>query len=502
MAHRRCRRTALAAIICFSLAAATPAHASFPGPNGKLVVGDASNGLWSINPDGTGKTFLTTGEYPDWSPDGSKLAFARGDTLYISNADGTGATPIHSQGDFIRAPAWSPDQTQLVYQLLDACDPEVGCITRLYRINADGTGLLEIGQAFQGWVGYATWSPNGARLAVHGCLSVFPCEGDLFTTDPDGSNRTQMVEPVEEASTPEWSTDGSRILFKAFDPNPDLTGFATVNHTGSGFTMLNNVNQCCTAASWSPDGSRVAFTNRVTCTPTCDWEVFMMDADGSDVTQVTFNQNFTDVDWQTAFVNTYPRPKSAHPTDVSLVPAYQQCTAPNRIHGPPLAFDSCSPPVRGPTHLTIGTPDANGAPAKAVSHVRVGVYVGDPGTPADEADVQLRGSINDVRNLSDLTDYTGDVNVRFTARITDKSNTGGPGGPGAATMQDFMHTQSVPCTPTPDTTVGSSCDFETTVEALVPGALTEGKRAIWQLDAIEVRDGGGGRFLRQGVFVP
>ena len=36
-------------------------------------------------------------------------------------------------------------------------------------------------------------------------------------------------------------------------------------------------------------------------------------------------------------------PKGATPYDAFLVPAFVPCTAPNRTHGPPLAFDSCSP---------------------------------------------------------------------------------------------------------------------------------------------------------------
>ena len=37
---------------------------------------------------------------------------------------------------------------------------------------------------------------------------------------------------------------------------------------------------------------------------------------------------------------THPRPKSASPMQMSLVPAYTPCAAPNRTHGPPLAFPS------------------------------------------------------------------------------------------------------------------------------------------------------------------
>src|SRR3954453_15234375 len=37
----------------------------------------------------------------------------------------------------------------------------------------------------------------------------------------------------------------------------------------------------------------------------------------------------------------YPRPKGATPMRTSLAPAYKPCTAPNRTHGPSLAFQSC-----------------------------------------------------------------------------------------------------------------------------------------------------------------
>ena len=51
---------------------------------------------------------------------------------------------------------------------------------------------------------------------------------------------------------------------------------------------------------------------------------------------------------------------------VSLVPAYEPCTSPNRTHGPPLAFGSCARPPRHPGQLTVGTPDSNGQGAKSL----------------------------------------------------------------------------------------------------------------------------------------
>jgi hypothetical protein len=65
---------------------------------------------------------------------------------------------------------------------------------------------------------------------------------------------------------------------------------------------------------------------------------------------------------------------------------------------------------------------------------------------------------------------------------------------------------------TADTTVGSSCDPQTTVNSVYPGALVAGRRAIWQLGQVQVYDGGADGvasttagntlFLVQGVFVP
>jgi len=82
---------------------------------------------------------------------------------------------------------------------------------------------------------------------------------------------------------------------------------------------------------------------------------------------------------------------------VSLAPAYTQCTNPNRRHGPPLAFDSCNPPEQSSSRLTVGTFDANGTPPNFVGSVTFRVAVGDPDTPANEADVRVAASLADVR---------------------------------------------------------------------------------------------------------
>jgi hypothetical protein len=207
----------------------------------------------------------------------------------------------------------------------------------------------------------------------------------------------------------------------------------------------------------------------------------------------------------------YPRPRGATPFRVPLVPAYAQCTAPNRNHGSPLVYPSCRPPAPRSSLLTVGTPDANGKGANSIGSVLFRVIVGDPDTPANEADVAVSMNLTDVRRSGVLTDYTGEIRETTMLRLTDRRS--GPAGNGRddATMVDVPMSVDVACSGTPDSAVGANCSIATAVNALIPGAVREGERAIWELGTVEVYDGGPDGvgstadntvFARQGLFVP
>jgi hypothetical protein len=157
----------------------------------------------------------------------------------------------------------------------------------------------------------------------------------------------------------------------------------------------------------------------------------------------------------------------------------------------------------------VGTFDANLKTSRSVGLVRYDVIVGEPSTLADEADVMLSVSLSDVRNQSDITDYTGELQATTSLRITDRGN--GGAADEAGTVQDTPLPATVPCSATVGDE-GASCSLSTTIEALIPGAAVEGKRAIWELGQIEVNDGGADGvaategdntlFAVQGVFVP
>jgi hypothetical protein len=70
----------LAAILIAFAVAAPPAQAAFPGQNGKIAF-VVSGDIWTMNPDGSDRTQLTSGpatdDLPSWSPDGQKILFLR-----------------------------------------------------------------------------------------------------------------------------------------------------------------------------------------------------------------------------------------------------------------------------------------------------------------------------------------------------------------------------------------------------------------------------------------
>jgi len=228
---------------------------------------------------------------------------------------------------------------------------------------------------------------------------------------------------------------------------------------------------------------------------------------------------------------THPRPKGASPIRMSLVPAYAACAAPNRTHGPPLAFASCNPPVQTSAQATVGTPDAFGGAANAASYLRLSYLPCEGGNcHPDEYDMLIDIALNDVRcvrmgarcgtaNASGPADYSGEMRFSFTVRLTDHDNATVPGGGlDAATVEDF--TMDLPgamafpwaCAQSGSTSTGSTCSLYTTLNALIPAASKGKKRTIWELDAVRIYDGGADGdgdtsadntvFARPGIFIP
>ena len=239
---------------------------------------------------------------------------------------------------------------------------------------------------------------------------------------------------------------------------------------------------------------------------------------------VTANNNSDNV---SILLNTtaYVRPKTASPVRVSLVPAYNQCTSPNRVHGPPDLpgngsdpDGSCNPPAQSSGNLTAGNPSTN---FKASVKLKT---VGAAGG-IDDSDVSVAVSITDVRcqtgvstcgpaNTPGAADYTGEVQASVDLRITDRYNGVAAGGGTDHGTGDKTFEMTVSCGASPSTITGSTCQLTTTADALYgdPSTVKEGARTVWELGQVNVYDGGpdgdvqtptgNTLFATQGLFVP
>jgi hypothetical protein len=318
----------------------------------------------------------------------------------------------------------------------------------------------------------------------------------LVSTAPAGGNG------AFEAYFSGMSGDGRRVFFETLEPLasdndflPDVyeysNGATTRLSTGTGG---GNGAYIAVFLGASDDGSRVFYNS-------------------AEVLADTDDDTASDV-YVARTVAAYARPKGATPMLVPLVIAYRDCTAPNRMHGPPAlggmaSNPSCAPPVQASDHLTVGTFDANAKAVQSTGRVEVSVLVGNASTSTDEADVALRLNMNDVRLRGSLADYAGELKVSIGVRITDRLNGSVTVDPATVVEMPFEFIAN--CVATSDANSGGVCAVDTTADAVVPGAITEGVRASWELDTVQVYDGGSdgvastsgnGLFAVQGIFVP
>ena len=518
-------RNTLVAVLALAVGlwlAVPAAHAAYPGENGKIAF-QSDAGILTMDPDGSNVAPLSPnrlGHDPAWSPDGERIAFNHNGNLFVVNADGSSLQQVPGTPACGGA-TWSPDGSRFAFAR--PCP----FWSHIYSVNTDGSDLRkltgndpEYTDDYQSGL-VPSWSPIGNLIAYGGTGIVFD-DGDLIEgytglgmVTPDGAFPGGPAAPstIEDLTYVDWSPDGSKLAITGPSDGPctpqgcdNRYEIWVVNADNSGVPIeLTNSSAEDTTPAWSPDGGKIAFASRPTSSS--DYEIHVMNADGSGSTQLTSNS--TDdlfPTWQPV-QRPHVRPKSASPIRVSLVPAYKQCTAPNRTHGPALAFPSCSPPQREGPNLTLGIGDGNPALARSDGFLKL-VVVGNPG-PAGGADISIRFRLTNVMRDSDLSEYTGELRTGVTVRRTDRE---GPL-PTHSTTTDFPFGFTVPCNPTPGSSLdGSTCESFTSVNALIPLAIEGSRRTVWELDNVRVYDGGpdedadtasdNSLLATQGIFVP
>jgi Tol biopolymer transport system component len=113
----------------------------------------------------------------------------------------------------------------------------------------------------------------------------------IFIMNYDGSDVIQITSLQDGACQPDWSPDGSQIVFispcfERTDVYPDSRLYI-VNADGTGLTPLLNSDAGDFDPSWSPDGTRIAFTSLRDGT----LQIYVLDLRDNSVTALTTYEN-------------------------------------------------------------------------------------------------------------------------------------------------------------------------------------------------------------------
>jgi len=267
--------------------------------------------IWLVHADGTGLHELAPGQpvakvSPDFSPDGKTVAFSSWEPyskIYQVPIDGATATrlnipcvaPAGVQCD-LGDPSYSADGKQLAFvkvQISATLSSEIDT----YDLASGQTRAIASTRTTN-VINQPTWSPSGTQIAYHVDVQAGPdkpitkIQIEVVNTDGTGLHELPIPDGSDRAGDPDWSPDGSLIVFSTF-PNregegdsTDHPGIYTIHPDGTSLTQvcgeLAPAGRPCLgggiAPTWTADGKHILFWGY--------WTWAMMDPDGSNMAHV------------------------------------------------------------------------------------------------------------------------------------------------------------------------------------------------------------------------
>lgn len=267
--------------IAILLLVTLPAHATFPGKNGRIAfVQDGE--IFTMKSNGTDIRQLTHvgpdfgASWPAWSADGKQIVFNRGTPppdgdstgeIWVMSVDGSNQHLILAELGFKeQRPSFSPDSTKIVFARCNLNLGE-GDSCGIFTIGSDGRQMKTIVPIRLGDTDRSPmYSPDGGTIAFiispdeHGGFS-----GVTYLINSDGSNRRRITPPGPCLIRPDWSPDGTRLTLFAHLCNPQNETIAVMNADGTNIRYLTDNGADFFNAphdrnpAFSPDGNFIVF---------------------------------------------------------------------------------------------------------------------------------------------------------------------------------------------------------------------------------------------------
>lgn len=280
------RRFAVAFVL---LSACSSGEGDVPSPStplpGDRIAFTCDRSICTISPSGENQVQLTEGSpgvqdtMPDWSPDRSRIVFARqvsptqgaaSADIFVVGSNGSGERRLTSSDSTEVQPRWSPDGTKILF-----ANDQMGSFD-LWVMDADGRNPIQLTDEPTHEYD-AVWSPDGDRIAytVEGGSLGSGTSAATWTMSVDGSDRALLV---EDRGSPAYSPDGSLIV---------LGGLVFVEATTGQMIRtlyLGETGDIFAEPAWSPDGKWIVY-RRGPFGP--EAEIYLVSADGSLERRVT-----------------------------------------------------------------------------------------------------------------------------------------------------------------------------------------------------------------------
>ena len=284
--HRASSITLVALLLCASLGILylgniSDSDAATALVNGRIAFSSSRDGnfeIYIMDSDGTNEERLTSNAAadlsPSWSPNGTKIAFARADVIYVMEANGTNVKKLTESSLVSSDPEWSPDGKRIVFSAIaDGTDRDIYVLDTADGIANDITE----GSASDDFE--PAWSPDGSRILFTSGINA--TNSGIFIMNANGGDRSLLVSDGSNRQA-DWSPDGKKIVFSGnLSRNFDIY---TINADGSNMTKLTSGSSNEYYPSWSPDGKKIVFNGNI---GTRNEQIHIMDSDGSNLKRLT-----------------------------------------------------------------------------------------------------------------------------------------------------------------------------------------------------------------------